>query len=154
MSKYIPLIEFCEKNKLSPSILNAKNLPKNVVISDGRKRMVQESFFTRRKFFKDNVKILAQDYYFLLTEHINLGKLCKILSKRFNDDAKNWYNYFYIELFSLREMAVTNYKVSEKLWQFFRFARWFIIRIKRAFKLETNINVLVEKILDKKAGLL
>jgi len=86
-----------------------------------------------RREFHHRVWLEATDNYYLLIDGTSQFKLARVLSKYLGGSAQSWTVWIDTVLFSTAYMDRTllQYKITKKLWEFWRFTRWLIRIIKR-----------------------
>lgn len=94
---------------------------------------VNHKALLKRREFYHRVWLEATDNYYLLTDGGSQFKLAKVLSKYLGGTQQNWTVWMDTTLFSTAFMdrSLLEYKVLEKLWNFWRFTKWMIRIIKR-----------------------
>jgi len=89
---------------------------------------VNHSALKRRREFHHRVWLEATDNYYLLIDGASQFKLARVLSKYLGGTPSSWTVWIDAVLFSTAYMDRTllQYKIPEKLWEFWRFTRWII----------------------------
>ena len=90
---------------------------------NSRKLLVDETYFIRRKEFRNKIKIMAQENYYFLTSSISSFQLAKLLSKYTGANIQSWVTFMHISLFAVDDTSILYMNSFKKLWQFFRLTR-------------------------------
>ena len=135
---FIPVEHFCEK--YDTPIANVythrfQHKPKGV-FKKGRYKgdmYIDEYHFIHRKEFQRKVWLRSHDNYYEIAEHISDKHLAYILARYTGRSQASWVTFLSQELFSLAplEGTIFNYKIKEKLWEFWRVTTLLLRRIKR-----------------------
>jgi len=129
---WISAVEFAEMYSLSDSTAYTKtNNP--YVMKIGNSVYINHKALIRRRDFYKRVWLEATDNYYELIDGASQFKLAKVLSKYLGNTPTSWNTWMTLVLFSTayNDKSLLNYKVSVKLWEFWRFTIWIKMVIKR-----------------------
>ena len=98
------------------------------IYTDGKTINVDVKALIRRREFSDRVHKEAQDFYFEITDMIKETQYSKILAEEFGGTYNTWINFMRMTLFSTsyQEKTLLSYKVTGKLWKFWRFSKIYL----------------------------
>jgi len=129
-------------NSLRVQIRNGK-LPKSLFIKRG---YVDDDWFLRRIEFRKRVINYIHDCYYFLNAFFNDDKIAKIIYKGTNKKFTlgTIKNFIYVDMFMIKSDRITNYKLTIREWEVFKFCRKIELLIKRYYP-KFNFNDILDK---------
>lgn len=121
------LLDFCELYELNDSHIYAnisnKMYPREILSRKDDVVYIDESYFIRRYEFSLKIMNKAHEYYYALMELFkNQYILSKHLQEIYGSTVESWNSFLQYGLF-YNSKTITNFKLSQRQWQFFRYAR-------------------------------
>ncbi len=132
----IPIALFCDRYNVSyESVLLYRRegvIPESTFGKDRSELLIDESFLVRRYEFRRRVINNAHEIYFYLARYFKPSTISELLVFLGSERTKSSWNMFLSkQLFANPEGTIFTIRVNKMIWEFYRYARWFLIR---AFK--------------------
>ncbi len=112
----------------------------------GEFTILDARYFTRRKDFKQKILMRSHEMYYFLTRHISTFELAGILESLSDRTKGTWNTWMADSLFTIDSISITNLRVTDKLWEFYRICRALINRMFRKLKIKNrDLSILIER---------
>ena len=128
------------------SIYEAKSrssIPQYMFKKDIKKVYIDEKKIEKRHEFRSKVVNFCHDMYFLLSDKFTNAEIGRAVNKYTKGEDRSWNVFFCSNLFSQNDNGYLAYKITDKIWLFFKFCRSVYLGLRRKYK-----NFSLEKFLD------
>lgn len=152
--------DFAEKYELSVRSIYIRRhvgtMGKNLFKEKDNLLCVDEKAILKRTAFRRKVWLESHERFYFLTKHLSTLELCTLLAKIEGDATRQkiyqWNTWIAVDLFSIQDNSIVNYRVNDKAWKFYRYTGWIIQMLFRTAKIPTNkrkLDKLIERGYEK-----